>query len=367
MLKITMNPRKKSKRYRIIPQGLRLPSPTGMDIDEADASRNHAEAFEDNLRVMIRQEMSGKYSCMDYLKVNSWDKSIYPRSLSRSAHNRNTRIDEYCREQIVEWSFRVVDYFRIDREIVALSLSFLDRFLATGRCDRTTFKLAATTTLHLAVKLLYPCKLAELGILSDLSRGEFDMHDVSKMESHILKTLSWNLHPPTSIAFATIFLDYFFSSFTVALSSADMDDMYDVSSFFCELAVCDYYFATLPASSIALAAVLNSLEGMFGPENKIASDILHAASRVHFGFQHDLAQVRNRLWTLYERSEECALSNDTVYEDENHNHHLSGVWHGGVYIKKTSSSSSPVSVSKHATTESPHRHSASSLRNDVSW
>lgn len=365
MLKITMNPRKKSKRYRIIPQGLRLPSPTMMDTDEADVSREHAVSREDNLRVMIRQEMSGKYNCIDYLRINSWDKSIYPRTLSRSAHNRNTRIDEYCREQIVEWSFRVVDYFRIDREIVAISLSFLDRFLATGRCDRTTFKLAATTTLHLAVKLLYPCKLAELGILSDLSRGEFDMHDVSKMESHILKTLSWNLHPPTSIAFASIFLDYFFAAFTVPLSSADMDDVYDVSSFFCELAVCDYYFVTLPASSIALAAILNSLEGMFGPENKIASEVLHAAMRVHFGFRHDLADVRNRLWTLYERSEECALSNDKVYEDENHRHHLAGVWHGGMYIKKTSSASSPVSVSKHATTEFPQ--SSSSLRNDVSW
>jgi hypothetical protein len=367
MLKITMNPRKKSKRHRIIPQGLRLPTSNGMDIDEADASRTHAETFEDNLRVMIRQEMSGKYSCIDYLKVNSWDKSIYPKSLSRSAHNRNTRIDEYCREQIVEWSFRVVDYFRIDREVVALSLSYLDRFLAICLCDRRTFKLAATTTLHLAVKLLYPCKLAELGILSDLSRGEFDMHDVSRMEAHILHTLKWNLHPPTSIAFATIFLDYIFSSFPVALTSADMDDMYDVSSFFCELAVCDYFFVTVPASSIALAAVLNSLEGMFGPDDKTASDILNAAMKVHFGFQHDLAQVRNRLWTLYERSEECALSNDTVYEDENHNNHLSGLWHGGVYIKKTSSASSPVSVSKHATTDYTYRHSSSSLRSDTSW
>jgi hypothetical protein len=72
-------------------------------------------------------------------------------------------------------------------------------------------KLAATTTLHLPLKLLYPYKLEDLGILSDLSRGEFDMQDSSKMEALIIHTLSWNFHLPTPIAFASIFLDYFFS------------------------------------------------------------------------------------------------------------------------------------------------------------
>lgn len=345
MLKLTMNPRKRAKRNRGIPSKLRLPS-NGMDID--DEWDDQGDSLVDVLTAMVRQEQSRKYTCVDYLSMTVWEQSAFqlmqkPGTEPRLMHNNNnTRIDEYCREQIAEWSFRVVDYFRIDREVVALSLSFLDRFLATCRCDRTSFKLAATTTLNLAVKLLYPCKLADLGILSDLSRGEFDMRDVAKMEASVLKALNWDLHPPTSTAFASIFLDYFFASRVVNISSTDLDDIYDVSSFFCELAVCDYFFVSMRASTIALAAILNSLEGMFGPENTLASESIQAAIRLHIGCPQDLSAARNRLWEIYERSEECALHNDKGYEDE----HLSNSWNGAIFVKKNSSTSSPVSVSK---------------------
>lgn len=320
-----------------------------MDMEDLSKEEEQKSIIADNIQAMLQQELSGKYRCTDYLSVTAWQQSIYPpgthkQSFDSNGHetlNANTRIDEYCREQIVEWSFRVVDYFRIDREVVAVSLSFLDRFLANRRCDRTSFKLAATTTLHLAVKLLYPCKLSDLGILSDLSRGEFEMKDVSEMESHILHVLCWNLHPPSSVAFTTIFLDYFFLSGDTGLNSTDLDDVYDVSSFFSELAVCDYYFVSVRASVIALASILNALEGMFGPNNGLGVEVLRTAQRLRMcvGSHQDLSTVRNRLWELYERSEECALHNDKIKEDD------PTLWHGGIFVKKLSTLS-PISVSK---------------------
>lgn len=329
-----------------------------MDTDEDENGEQEKEMLVDNLHAMMRQERTGKYTCTDYLSLTPWHQNIYQMSKKTHshfdqthphAHGTNTRIDEYCRVQIVEWSFRVVDYFRIDREVVAVSLSFLDRFLANCRCDRTSFKLAATTTLHLAVKLLYPCKLADLGILSDLSRGEFDMRDVSEMEARILHTLSWNLHPPTPIAFASIFLDYFFSSTNMLhVPINDLDDICDVSSFFCELAVCDYFFVPLRASRIALASILNALEGMFGPDNNLAGEVIRTAQQLglvaHLDLsaaRHDLSAARNRLWELYERSEECALHNDTSIDEDPH-----AMWHGSIFVKKMSNVSSPVSVAK---------------------
>jgi len=323
------------------------PSSGSKDVDEGydDVTK---EMIGETLQAMVGQEGSGKYQCVDYLSMTAWQHNVYqlmnkkPESLLASANGSNARIDEYCREQIVEWSFRVVDYFRIDREVVAVSLSFLDRFLACCRCDRTTFKLAATTTLHLAVKLLYPCKLGDLGILSDLSRGEFDMRDVAEMESHILRALSWNLHPPTSITFGALFLDYFFATRAVTLSNTDLDDIYDISSFFCELAVCDYYFTPMQGSSIAIASILNSLEGMFGPENGIGPEVIQAGRELKLPGAHlDLTVARNRLWELYERSEECALHNERPVDEEQHT-----MWQGGnIFVKKVSTLS-PVSVSK---------------------
>lgn len=322
-----------------------------MDIDEPDFDH---QGLAESLQAMLHVEETGKYSCQDYLAMTNWQHNVYHvLKKPKFEYRSNNQIDEYCREQIVEWSFRVVDYFRIDREVVAVSLSFLDRFLATCRCDRTSFKLAATTTLHLAVKLLYPCKLADLGILSDLSRGEFDMRDVCDMESHILTTLQWNLHPPTSIAFLHIFLDYFFASRVVTITSSDLNDIYNVSSFFAELAVCDYYFVGLRPSTIALASILNALEGMFGENNSLIADMMRLAT---FCTEH-MGLARNRLWELYERSEECAI-HDRKEDDAL----------GGIFVKKQSALSSPVSVSKpcHSATEFGYTSHELSHRNG-SW
>ena len=340
-----------------------------MEVDEEQDDEVFIDMISDNILAMISQEKSGGYTCADYLSMTAWQQSVYqlmkkPEYEFSARHPvGNTRIDEYCREQIVEWSFRVVDYFRIDREVVAVSMSFLDRFLTTCRCDRSSFKLAATTTLHLAVKLLYPCKLADLGILSDLSRGEFDMTDVAEMETHILRSLSWKLHPPTSIAFVSYLLDYFFATTKESLSIADYDDIYDVASFFSELSVCDYFFVPFSDSSVALASILNALEGMFGPDSHLAVEILHLARHFGFGQPRDLPAARNRLWELYERSEECALHNDKLIDDERQAN-----WHGGIFVKKASNLS-PVSVSKpcHSATDFVvHSRTAHQVRNE-SW
>ena len=269
--------------------------------------------LEDNVKALLVQEKSGRYQCADYLSMTSWQRSVYDfikRERYSSDHQGDARIDEYCRDQIVEWTFRVVDYFHIDREVVAVSLSFLDRFLVTCQCDRSTFKLAATSSLNLAVKLLHPCKLADLGILSDLSRGEFDMRDVAEMESHILEGLKWNLHPPTPNAISTLFLDCIVLDQGINMTGADMDDLHDISSFFTELAVCDYYFVSRSPSEIALAAIINALEGMFGHQNKYSSQILCAARKLNIFRDQDLSAASHRLWELYERSEECALHNN---------------------------------------------------------
>lgn len=299
----------------------------------------------DSISALQTQESSGIYCCKDYLSMTEWQLNIYDllqKNRSDSQHPGDSQIDEYCREQIVEWSFRVVDYFRIDREVVVVSLSLLDRFLAICQCDRSTFKLAATTTLYLAVKLLHPCKLGELGILSDLSRGEFNMNDVALMEKHILDSLKWKLHPPTPIAFATLLLDFFYCSQNINMSPTDVDDLYDISSFFTELAVCDFYFVGLTPSMVAVASIVNALEGMFGPDNKITSCILKTATKMNMYKQENLSRISHRLWELYERSEECALHNNLDPMEEEKLPDTADIF----VSKETCNGGSPVSVSK---------------------
>ena len=359
MLKLTMNPRKRSKRTRSPYHSQRTRHHLGSSSYYPDSEAKALEERErlmDNMGALLKQEASGRYVCVDYLALGVWQRSVYDLIKKSRFHltqhqGGDSRIDEYCREQIVEWSFRVVDYFRIDREVVAMSLSFLDRFLATCECDRASFKLAATTALHLAVKLLHPCKLGDLGILSDLSRGEFDMHDVAEMEHHILSSLSWSMHPPTPVAFTTIFLDIALLDRSLNMTSADIDDLHDISSFFTELAVCDYFFVTMRPSAIALACILNALEGMFGQDNNFAVHVQNAARRLNMYSGQDLTAACHKLWELYERSEECALHNSfDPMEEEKVNERGNYV---PVYTKPIhhhhhqKASSSPVTVTKH--------------------
>jgi hypothetical protein len=150
-------------------------------------------------------------------------------------------------------------------------------------------------------------------------------------------------------SFASIFLDYFFSSTNMLhVPINDLDDICDVSSFFCELAVCDYFFVPLRASHIALASILNALEGTFGPDNNLAGEVIRTAQQlglaVHLDLsaaRNDLSAAHNRLWELYKRNEECALNNDTSIDEDPH-----GMWHGNLFVKKMSNVSSPVSVVK---------------------
>lgn len=351
MLKLTMNPRKRSRRSR--PHHGKHSSKY---VSESK-SMEQRSMLRDNLHALLRQEHSPQYTQVDYLSLGAWQRSVYD-LLKRERYGMHqqggARIDEFCREQIVEWSFRVVDYFRIDREVVSVSLSFLDRFLGTCKCDRSTFKLAATTTLHLAVKLLHPCKLSDLGILSDLSRGEFNMKDVAEMESHILEALGWSLHPPTACAISTILLDCIDLDQSLCLKPADMDDLHDISSFFTELAVCDYYFVTMRPSEIAIASICNALEGMFGHANRYTAQVLSAARRLNVYHNQDLTAACHRLWELYERSEECALHNsfDPMEEEKvagpednifvsQHQHHKDMVVVSGSPVSVTSNKSMP--------------------------
>jgi hypothetical protein len=373
MLKLKMSPRKKQKRSRS------LPSPQSSVVWHDDDGSHDVEVaggdkdkFADNVTAMLRQEESNSYACVDYLSMTAWHNNMYQlmgRQGNKSLHSppEASRIDEYCREQICEWSYRVVDYFRIDREVTAVSLSYLDRFLCTCSCDRSMFKLAATTTLYMAVKVFHPQKLEDLGVLSDLSRGEFDMTDVAEMEQHILQALSWRLHPPTAVAMSSLLLDYFLADRLLAVSDDDITEIKDTASFFAELAVCDYFFTTLPPSTVALASILNSLEGVLTYESDATRQLLDDIGAINFPMdRQELSAACNRLWELYERSEECALHMDFSLKEEH------ATIYAGNYIKRdasmdTLSTASPISVNlPYKTTDYFPQRGVMALRNG-SW
>lgn len=197
----------------------------------------------------------------------------------------------------------VVPSFDLSREVVAVSLSFFDRYLATlgNRCNGNMALLASLTTLHIAIKL-HDTKKIKLSTLANLSRGQFGPKDIEQMEWKILSALGWKLHPPTQYAFVSHLLLFL----PQEVSSTVRKGLNELSKYVTELAVCDSYFVDAHNSTVAFAAILNVMEDMSytklsgGLREKFLSTLT-----LKVGLHHkadDVAKARQRLRKMFASS-----------------------------------------------------------------
>jgi len=254
----------------------------------------------ERFRAMRSQEDTA-YACSDYLETLS-GRAPADEPAASGAPPQRSGVNEVWREKICEWSYQVVDHFDFNREVVAISLSYLDRFLATRSCNRKVFQLAAMTTLYLAIKLNEPRTL-KMSSLVELSRGYFTAEHIAAMEEAILRALEWRMHPPTSLAFIRHYLTLLPPD---AVLNGTWHDIMEMSRFLTELSVCDYFFVNHKPSVIGISAVLNSIDGL--DEHRFTS-----TQRLAFleevcsnsGLRHDAAavtEVRTMLRQMYNQS-----------------------------------------------------------------
>jgi len=235
----------------------------------------------ERIQVLLKQEEK-HYLCKDYMEASFQQKLVLehplpvlpslPSSTSASgpsgqghgsasistSSSSSSGINELWREKICEWSYQVVDHFDFSREVVNISISFLDRYLSTRPVDKKLFQLAAMTTLYLAIKLYEPGTLTMTSMI-DLSRGYFMVEQMAAMETAILRALSWHVHPPTPFCLARHILHLLPQN---ASSPTVRHDILELARFLTELSVCDYFFVTRRSSSNSLAALLNAMDAL---------------------------------------------------------------------------------------------------------
>ena len=201
--------------------------------------------------------------------------------------------------------------FDLSREVVAVSLSFFDRYFATlgNKYNGNVALLASLTTLHIAIKL-YDTKKIKLSTLANLSRGQFTSRDIEMMEWTILSALRWKLHPPTPYTF----VEHIMFFLPQELNSSTRAGLNEVSKYLTELAVCDAYFVDRANSStIAFAAILNVMDDM--NYSKFSGGLREAFLRnlnYHLGLNHcsvDVVSARRRLRKMFTAS---SSANDTT-------------------------------------------------------
>ncbi|KAG7361967.1 cyclin-like protein [Nitzschia inconspicua] len=245
-------------------------------------------SHQQNLQQLQQQIESSSFDCQ----------STFTAAASSSCSSSQSGINEVWREKICEWSYQVIDHFDFSREVVSVSIHYLDRFLATTPVNKKLFQLVAMTALYLAIKIHEPTNLTMRSMI-ELSRGYFTAAQMADMEMAILRSLSWKLHPPTSYCFCKHIL------FLLPQSAVPMETRYEIlelARFLTELSVIDYYFVIHRSSDVALAALLNSMEAVTGSTNLSLTGFEQELARIAGGLdplKKEVLECRDRLLVLY--------------------------------------------------------------------
>jgi len=222
------------------------------------------------------------------------------------------------REKMAQWEYRIVDHFDVSRDLVGIAFSFLDRFVAKCTCDRQAFKLAAMTSLFMAMKLHTPQRFS-IGALAALSRGEFSTLQIAEMELIMLKTLDWRLSPPTTQSFIHTWGRYL------------IEEGYGIGPieraiFLAEIAVFDTLLASKERALIAIAALVDGVKCVEFKQTEEGKVLRKMKS--DFGLQYpqeEIHAIRNRLWYIYSKTSQCLAEhrNQLIAQDKTYIEHES--------------------------------------------
>jgi lipoyl(octanoyl) transferase len=164
----------------------------------------------DEIRVLLHQESDPSYACGRNNLLSTYNK----------ANEADTTgcIDENVRCRICEWSFKVVDEFGFDREVVSIAMNYIDRYVAYATesdilLSPLAFQLVAVTALYLAIKLhgeinpaIGPRRKLKIVTFVKVNGGCFSVEAIEKMERNLLSFLNWKMNPPTILSFVATML-----------------------------------------------------------------------------------------------------------------------------------------------------------------
>ena len=141
----------------------------------------------EQIGTMMEKE-AGRYLCKDYLSVSP------DTVMSRNPINA---INERWRQKSAEWMFKVVDYYDLDRDIVSVGMTYLDRMFTETtihHCwSQIQCRLVAMASLKLAIKLNEPRTLNMDDMIKLGMGGQmvFSAGALIEMEYEILWKVSW--------------------------------------------------------------------------------------------------------------------------------------------------------------------------------
>jgi hypothetical protein len=219
------------------------------------------------------------------------------------------------RKVLVDWCYGIVDHFRLSRESVAMAMAMVDRFLDMPSCTIDAAR-AADGSLHsqekfqlLAIVALY-CSIKANEKQVTMSSNVFvdnvcsDLYTKEEIEDmeHIL--FRSGLMPrcndaPTAYQVGHSILSVLVPH--VSMPEATWAFLLDEMKYQTEHAVRDYYFATQRTSTIAIAAVLNAVQGISSTEKRqemLGALLVRIMDCFDFDHSSVISAAKNRLQRL---------------------------------------------------------------------
>jgi hypothetical protein len=203
------------------------------------------------IEVMRCQEESG-YTVGDYLA-----------QLPASVTVEDPPVDAQCRVIMQKWCKEIAQYCGYNNEVVDIAMNCLDRFMSTAEgssilLDRSQYQLAVMTALYTTVKI-HCHEAMDPALVSNLSQGAHSPKAVEAMEVRMLSALQWRVNPPTALSFVSKILELVPEHL---MNDEERQAITDLTKFQLELAMETYEFSILPASSIAIASLMNAVESV---------------------------------------------------------------------------------------------------------
>ena len=158
------------------------------------------------------------------------------------------------------WTYKIVDLCAIDREVACIAMSYLDRFMTTSSHrathalqSRTEYQLASVSCLIIALKCRAGIMVGTDVVANNLCHGRFKRDEIETMEIDILHALNWRLNGPSSHEFVDTIVG-------LLPTNEQTSALINSTQTMIEAAVVEYDIALQSSSSIAIAALLATLE-----------------------------------------------------------------------------------------------------------
>ena len=254
----------------------------------------------------------------------------------------------------------------------AQAISHADRFMSSPSLytyDKAHYQLIVITCLYIAIKVDIPAGAPTSSDVSHICRGAYTAQEVESEELCVLQGLDWRLAPPTAPQVVAHILAL--AGDSVDRSTPEYGAFADRIDRQLDASLSDLNL--LRPSTVAVAAVLNSLEDMSEPcaRQAVLMAVMAIANRLDFDPIYDIDAVRHDLAYLaasaggddaatadstedssfeddFDEDEEEEEEETTAYEDDSVRSPTSAVQHVSIaaYCEPIASSDGPASSSE---------------------